>query len=265
MVSTLPANYARDALLRELHRAYASLIVSFATSASTTSPAVSALGAAVGKSAAAVSASWKDIVEGSESLCGIYLSSATACRRCCTSVTTEEGRRELELAFVSLSWFYDYSSNTKRGGGDDATAEHSLRTSLLKTLSRLLANGIAQESHGKFEEDADEQLSNAMTLIQNVQSSSGEHNCALGDMLDADEDDDARGGGRERRRSSFVAALRSKFEAEDGSQPPQLQYLLAMLRASPKSNGKRPPPSGVAKTASTPRTERARNLSRSKA
>mmetsp|Transcript_41122 Transcript_41122/g.72350 ORF Transcript_41122/g.72350 Transcript_41122/m.72350 type:complete len:723 (-) Transcript_41122:72-2240(-) len=241
MMSTLPVNYVHTTLLHNLHHAYASLIVSFAKSASTTSPAISALSAMMGgaKSSTVVSTSWKDILEGTESLCGIYLSSVNACRCCCLSVSSEEGRHELELVFVSLCWFYDYSSN-RIDSGDVTAGEDSLQKSILITLSRLLVNGIVQSSI-KNEVDTDEQLSNIMTLIQNIQSSIGEYNCALGDMLDMDDDD-------LRKEQSFVTAIRSTFQAKDASQPPQLQYLLAMLRSSPKSNSKKPPSSIVNNT-----------------
>eukprot|EP00585_Thalassiosira_rotula_P003859 CAMPEP_0196133596 /NCGR_PEP_ID=MMETSP0910-20130528/2757_1 /TAXON_ID=49265 /ORGANISM="Thalassiosira rotula, Strain GSO102" /LENGTH=633 /DNA_ID=CAMNT_0041393339 /DNA_START=91 /DNA_END=1989 /DNA_ORIENTATION=- len=277
MISTLPVNYVHDIMLHNLHHAYASLIVSYATSASTTSSAISALGIMIGKNNKSSSTtlngisttttttntttSWKDIMEGTESLCGIYLSSVNACRSCCLSVSSEEGRHELELVFVALSWFYDYSSNTttNNNNGKDNNGgmeeEDHLKKSILNTLSNLLIHGIIVQSSSKSnnnndEEDMDEQLSNIMTLIQNIQSSIGEYNCALGDMLEADAE--------VRREQSFVTAIRTKFEAKDASQPPQLQYLLAMLRASPTSNGKKQPPpssSNIANTTTASLTE----------
>jgi len=228
MICTLPEKYVHHTLLHDLHHAYASLIVSFTASASTTTPAISALRAMIGNSATAV-ASWKDVLEGTESICGLYLSSLTACR--CCSISSEEGRRELELIFVSLSWFYDYSS--KKKNTTDAVVAELPQKYILTTLSRLLINGIVPS----LEKNEVDTLGDIMTLIQNIQSATGEYLCALGDMLVMEEEKNAE--------QSLVAAIRSKFQAQGALQPPQLQYLLAMLRASPKSNAKKEPPSIV--------------------
>ena len=229
MMSNLPRNYIRTVLLHNLHLAYASLILSFATSSSTTCPAITAIGTIIGKSShhTATSISWKDIVEGTESICGIYLSSVYAC--CCECSSSEEGgtTAELELVFVSLSWVYDYISNDISSEMDGE--EDFMQKSILKTLSRILIHGLqVSSSEGKSEVDLDEQLSSIMTTIQNIQSSLGEYNCALGDMLDMNENE------------QFVTLIRSKFGSQE---PPQLQYLLAMLRASPKSDSKKSSPS----------------------
>jgi hypothetical protein len=84
----------------------------------------------------------------------------------------------------------------------------------------------------------DEQLSSIMTVIQNIQSALGEYNCALGDMLDNSDV-------QLKEDEQFDKALRNKFEASDMSQPPQLQYLLAMLRSAPKSSDKKPSSSTI--------------------
>ena len=159
MTSCLPANHLRGAL-RNLHHAHASLIVSFAASATTTSPAISSLGSMIGKPAV-VASSWKDIVEGAESICGVYLSSATACQSCCAS--SNGGRNGAELPFVSLSWVYDYLCSHN----EDEPREVAMQQLLLRTLSRLLVRGIVRglEESG---EDADDRLSSIMTLIQNI-------------------------------------------------------------------------------------------------
>ncbi|KAL7548793.1 hypothetical protein ACHAWF_012068 [Thalassiosira exigua] len=226
MMLSLPRAYVHDTLLRNLHFAYASLIMSFPTTTATASSDTSAISAMVGKGNAqsTVSASWGDIWEGTESLCGIYLSSVTACESCCLSVSTEEGRHELQLIFLALCWTYDVLS--KREDGKESSGE-AWKRNILKTLSRLLVHGLVKGS-GKTEneEDMDEQLSNIMTLIENIQSLAGEYSCALGDMLSLDDN--------ELGDASFVSALRTKFESEVAP-PPQLQYLLAMLRSSSKS------------------------------
>ena len=210
MMSSLPR-----ILLHNLHLAYASLILSYSKSASTMlCPAISAINAIIKKPLIKSSVSWKDIMEGTESLCGIYISSVNACQ-CC--------RGELDLVFASLSWVYD--SISKEKGGDS----NIMQTLILKTLSRLLVHGLLYNGKGEEEEESDVQLSNIMTVIQNIQS----YNCALGDMLNLN---DYLGG-----EQSFVNATLSKFEQKDASQTPQLQYLMAMLESSSKSSIKKLP------------------------
>ena len=230
MISSLPNKYMHK-LLQKLHLAYASMILSYATSASTTCPTLSAIHSMIGKSSHASSAiSEQDIIEGTESLCGIYLSS----QHCCMLNTSDDGSRtELELIFISLSWVYDYiTSNEKKSSYDDESSA-SIQTLILKTLSTLLIHGCGLTVGKSFEEDQDEQISSIMTVIQNIQSALGEYNCALGDMLVNSVDE-------MKEDEQFEKALCSKFEASDMSQPPQLQYLLAMLRAAAKSNDKKP-------------------------
>ena len=232
MISSLPVKYLQN-LLHNLHQAYASLIVSFAST--NTSSAASTLSSMIEISSNKSSnTSWKDISEGTESLCGIYLSSLNACQNCyLLPHSSEGGRHALELPIISLSWVYDYISNRKDGENETiADSTQIMQNLIVKTMSRLLVHGIVT-STGKSEEDIDEQLSNIMTLIQNIQSSIGEYNCALGDMVNLKE--------VELGEQSFMMALCSKFEAKDASQPPQLQYLLAMLRSSPKSDSNTAP------------------------
>jgi hypothetical protein len=225
MMATLPRKYVHSVLLHNLHLSYASMVASFATSEhSPPSPAISSIRSMIAKSHPTVSIiSWNDIIEATESLCGIYISSVNACQCCCLTIPPEEGRYELELAFVSLSWVYDYVSNKK--GGGDAPGGDPMKKSILRTLSSMLLYGIVISS-GKSEEDTDDQLSSIMTVIQNIQSLLGEYNCALGDMLDLE--------------NEFQATLSSKFHAKGASPPPQLQYLLAMLRSSPRSKVPQP-------------------------
>ena len=88
MIANLPRNYVHDVLLHSLHISYASLIVSFAsTSSSSTSlqsPNISTLRKMLGKSnyIECTTSSWKDILEGTQSLCGIYMASVNACQCC---------------------------------------------------------------------------------------------------------------------------------------------------------------------------------------
>ena len=260
MISNLPPNYVNDALLHNLHHAFASLILSYGKSSSattTSSPAIiSALSTMIGKQPnllSSVSYSFKDVVEGTESLCGIYLSSITACRNiCCNmSLASKEGRQALELPFVSFSWVYDYllsnnNNNAAEEEDDDDGALLTMQKCILNTLSRLLVHGIIEQkssttkNNNEEEEEMDEEISNIMNVIENIQSSIGEYNCALGDMLAIREE-----GETGEQQQSFVTALLSKFQSKDGSQPPQLQYLLAMLRASPKSTDRKKSPSSI--------------------
>jgi hypothetical protein len=115
------------------------MILSYATSASTTCPTLSAISSMIGKSshASATEISEQDIIEGTESLCGIYLSS----QHCCMLQNASDGsKKELELIFISLSWVYDYiASNEKKSSVDESSA--CMQTLILKTLSSLLIHG----------------------------------------------------------------------------------------------------------------------------
>ncbi|KAL3761875.1 hypothetical protein ACHAWU_009040 [Discostella pseudostelligera] len=195
------------------------------------SSAISTLVDMVGKSYIESDSSWSDILEGTQSLCGIYMSSMNACRCCCyftsDSSDEEEMYHELILAVVSLAWVHNYLLlSNKKLGDDTLNDEDEMQRIILRTLSRMLKYGLVN-SFGKSEVDMEEQLSSIMTVIQNIQSAVGEEDCTLGDMLHLDED--------KLGEESFISAICSKFEANDSSQPPQLQYLLDMLKSFPKS------------------------------
>lgn len=239
MIASLPRNYVHDVLLHSLHVSYASLIVSFAmipttssSPSSLNSSAISTLVAMLGTSYIESDSSWYDILEGTQSLCGIYMSSMNACRCCCyftnSESSDEEGmHHELVLVVVSLAWVHNYLLlSNKKLGDDTLNDEGGMQITILRTLSRMLKYGLVN-SFGKSEVDMEEQLSSIMTVIQNIQSAVGDEDCTLGDMLDLD--DDSLG------EVSFISAICSKFEANDESQPPQLQYLLDMLKSFPKS------------------------------
>ena len=162
---------------------------------------------------------WRDVIEGAESLVGIYMSSDAVCRSACLKNDTTE----VELSILCLAWVYDGLSSEK---GNESGK--SLCGLILRTIERLLVHGLV---HGLNTDDDDERLACIMNSVQTIQSNSGDHNCALGDML-------AAGDG-----CSLVDTLESRFSLGDGSQPAQLQYLIAMLRASPKgSQQARSPP-----------------------
>ena len=162
---------------------------------------------------------WRDVIEGAESLVGIYMSSDAACRSACLKNDTTE----VELSILCLAWVYDGLSSEK---GNESGK--SLCGLILRTIERLLVHGLV---HGLNTDDDDERLACIMNSVQTMQSNSGDHNCALGDMLAAGEG------------CSLVDTLESRFSLGDGSQPAQLQYLIAMLRASPKgSQQARSPP-----------------------
>ncbi|KAL3822675.1 hypothetical protein ACHAXA_009557 [Cyclostephanos tholiformis] len=236
VVSKLPRSYVHDVLLHDMHYSYASMITSFAAtstpSSRPSSPAISGIRSMITpiSQRPPESTSRDDIIEATMALCGIYISSPNACRCCCLSLTSEDGRYELELAFASLSWVYEYLlSTSEKGGGNDL--QHGgdiLHKSILKTLSRILLYGIVNNPGMSDEEDLDDQLSSTMTVIRNIQSLLGEYNCALGDMLDME--------------NEFIDAISSKYhQSKDApSLPPQLQYLSAMLRSSPRSKASRP-------------------------
>lgn len=226
MLASLPRNYMHDVILHSLHLSYASLVVSFAMSISLShSPAISALVERLGDSYIENSSSSKDILEGTESLCGLYLSSVNACQCCCLTNSSEEDTLELELAVISLAWVYGYLSNEKVR--NDAHDEDILQIIILRTLSRMLVHGMVIRP-GKSEVDMEEQLSCIVTVIQNIHSAVGGDDCILGDMLELEED--------KLGEKSFISAICSKFGATNASQSPQLQYLLAMFKSFPKSS-----------------------------
>jgi hypothetical protein len=236
MMSNLPMRYVQTILLHELHAAYAKLIVSFATSD------VSAISDMLGKSSGQISVSspsWNDIEEGTESLCGLYLSSAIACRYCVGDLVSSSSEsvttHELELVVVSLAWVYDHLSSQCGDGESSRTSTPSIQKCILRALSKLLVYGLVQPtSNNTSEEEMDEQLTTIMSAVQNIQSAGGEYNCAMGDVLEMEQSQDI----------SFVKALCSKFGSS--FRPPQLQYLLAMLRSFPSSKCTKPASKQVA-------------------
>ncbi|KAL7462107.1 hypothetical protein ACHAXS_002502 [Conticribra weissflogii] len=240
MVKSLPSNYVRSIILNQLHRAYATLILSFASSAPSSSPITSALKSVFGHSPvfdASNEISWNDVMEGTESLCGIYLSSPSACRVCAFSginetSSSQERSCELELFILSMSWVYDYISSLSENDKHIGNFK-KVSSIILETYSSLLVYGIVSDSDGLpsnnlCEEEAEAKLNVLMNLVQSIQSSVGDYSYAMGDMLDCQPRKGA---------ISFVDAITSTF-APNGSQPPQLQYLLAMLRSSPRSSAK---------------------------
>eukprot|EP00956_Cyclotella_meneghiniana_P036108 scaffold121612_cov37-Cyclotella_meneghiniana.AAC.1 len=90
LLSSIDRDYVRNVLLHELHVAYANLIVSFASSSSsssirdTTSSLTSLMTSTKSNYATKPLAECtaQDVIEATESLCGMYLSSITACRYC---------------------------------------------------------------------------------------------------------------------------------------------------------------------------------------
>ena len=149
-----------------------------------------------------------DVTEGAESLIGIYMSSDTVCQSACLKNDTTE----VDLSVLCLVWVYDSLSREKEN-----ESGRNLCGLILRTIERLLVHGLLDGLTG----DDDEGLGCIMNSIQTIQSNSGDHSSALGDML-------ATTG------CAVVDTLKSRYELGDGSQPAQLQYLLAMLRASPK-------------------------------
>lgn len=245
-----------DVLLHSLHISYASLIVSFAsTSSSSTSlqsPNISTLRKMLGKSnyIECTTSSWEDILEGTQSLCGIYMASVNACQ-CCSCYDcglTNNGHSypsdkdieeqggmyyELILAAVSLAWVHDCTSNNNYiGEVNTGLDDDEMQIIILRTLTRLLKYGLVINTVGKNEFDTEEQLSNILAVIQNIHSAVGDEDCTiLGDMLNLDEN--ALG------EETLLSAIRSKFGADNSASshppPPQLQYLVELLKSFPRS------------------------------
>jgi len=249
LLTCLPKRYVCDNCLHEIHFAYMSMLVSYAKQQHTL---VNPLAIFIDSHSADVeTVSYEDIIEATESLCGIYLASNTVCHYCCFGLGPKY--EELELVFVSLSWVYDNcfvvpannnnnSNNSDTNNGDTINNSGEkkekdailLQKSILQVLSRLLSTGmiIGQTTESS---NIDEQLSYIMTFIQNIQSSLGEYSIALGDMLDLVIHVDNN---NEEYFSSSM--LISKFHDNNDEAPPQLKYLLAMLRASPRSKKEEP-------------------------
>lgn len=247
LLSSLHRDYVRNALLHELHVGYANLIVSFASAAASSYPDTSSLTSLMASASNYASkplaeCTAHDVIEATQSLCGIYMSSNTACRYCGSFETANNGdessngsstttANELDIAIASFSWVYEYlllSLDASLG---------SLKECVLTTISRILTHGIVLPSTSTAISDhdsEDERLSAVMNTIQRIQSSVGEYSCVMGDMLHLEEEQ------HNSRNDSFLRALNEQFS--DG---PQLQYFKAMLRGFPRSNSK---PKSIATT-----------------
>ena len=218
---TLNGGYIRTVLLHELHLAYANLIVSFAANAKSSAisiPDESSLGLLMAEKTKYANnitiCTANDVIEATESLCGIYLASETACRYCGSfESSSNETSNELDIVFISFAWVYEYFLSSDQ-------SMIKIKENILKTISRLLVHGVVPETSNISE---DEQLSSIMNTIQRIQSSGGEDSCAMGDMLRMEEN----------CQDSFVKFLLDKFS--DGA---QLQYTMAMLRGFPHSDSK---------------------------
>ena len=201
LLISLGEEYVRS-MLHQLHAAYANLVVS----ASTTDTTLLRESMAKIPSYAmkTVICSPNDIIEATESLCGIYRSKSA-----CTyfaGLNCEAG--ELEIVLLSFFCAYDYFLM------NDTSI---MKNDVLGTISCILISNVDSMA---CDDSQDEQLGNIMILLQRIQSSDS---CAMGDMLQL----------AENRKDSFLNALTSKFA--DGA---QLQYILAMLRVFPKSDFK---------------------------
>ncbi|KAL3797631.1 hypothetical protein HJC23_013463, partial [Cyclotella cryptica] len=235
LMAALPEKYLQTFLLHELHVAFANLILSF----SSTSPSNNTISSTPDTfirsmltelpncESSPIACSSNDIIEGTESLCGIYLSSETACRCCCgldiSDLSNEAGPSELDILFASFSWVYEYLLSQSTKEDQHSIASNELKQSILKAMTMILVKGLVTPTANKSSED--EQLGTIMNIIQRVQISGGENNCAVGDMLHMEET----------QQISFVKALSAKF-----SDCPQLQYILAILRGFPRSDSKPP-------------------------
>ena len=263
LLSTLPTSLLTTVILHDINYAFGELIFSYASSHSVPSSTVllSSIGSMLPLRAHATKLSssytWEDVVNGTESICGIYLS-RLACAALLVPITIDDEEKDgnedrtklLQLVFLSLSWVYDClssSSDDNIGADNDADMEHSI----LHSLSRLLTIGLVRGS--SEDEDDDENLTNIMNTIQKLQASLGEYNCALGDMLDKEQQQQQQ---NDTSQDSFVNTLRSTFTSKDASQqqPPQLQYLLAMLRSSPRSSDDDAKPAAAAAVPSSTTT-----------
>lgn len=257
LITSLPKAYVCDKLLHELHFAYMSMLASYEKQHTLVNPLAISIESKFLRfppSIVETSVSFENIIEATESLCGIYLVSNTACHCCCFDLGPNY--EELELVFVSLCWVYDNyfivplndnsnddtnNGDTINNSGERIERDAVLQKSILHVLSRLLSIGmiIGQTTESS---EIDEQLSYIMTFIQNIQSSLGEYSIALGDMLDLVVGDD-----NNNEECFSTSLLISKFHHNindatniEQSLPPQLKYLLAMLRASPRSKKEEP-------------------------
>jgi hypothetical protein len=219
LIHSIGEQYVRTVLLHELHVAYANLIVSFASTSSVfpdTSSLRSLMEQTPGYASKITACSSKDVIEATESLCGVYLASDTACCYCGGFESSNGSSTELDIVFASFSWVYEYCST-------DASIVNT-KECVLKTISKILVHGIVSPTSKVISED--EQLSYIMNIIQRIQSAGGEYSCAMGDMLQMEE----------KQSKSFLKTLTSRFS--DG---PQLQYTMAMLRGFPRSDTKPAP------------------------
>jgi hypothetical protein len=292
LMRALPRGYVYGTILRDLHASHASLISSYDASDGGTTTTLMMMAHVPS------TISMRDILDATESVCGIYLSSTRACA-CCGGMDGDgddvpypprdyararggdgdgggecdgSGYELVASACVALSWVYErLSVDGKMDDDDDAVGvngkmddgikrrerqrrrvadDRIMSRSILRTMSRLLVYGVVcdpddadaggegDSGGGRDDDDeAEDRLSGIMNVVRNVQSSLGGYNTALGDMLDADFGDDG-----------LVAALSAKYGRGGGGSssstsppmPPQLQYLLAMLRSSPRRDGGMP-------------------------
>lgn len=252
LLSTIPSSHLSKVILYDVNYAFAELVFTYASSSSSNSP--SAVIASIGSilplrahtNKLSSQYTWEDVLHGTESICGIYLSKSA----CGALVLEEEGQQHdgtelLQLVFLSLSWVYDCLSSSD-GNGDANDTDIEMKDFILHSLSMMLRMGLIRSSkqiNGSGDEDDDETLTSIMNAIQNIQAALGEYSCALGDMLDKEQNE----------QDSFVNTLRSTFIAKDASQsqPPQLQYLLAMLRSSPRTSDDAKPAAIPLSTATT--------------
>lgn len=260
ILSTIPPSHLTTVILHDVNYAFAELVFTYASSSSNSpSAVVASIGSILPLRAHTNKLSsrytWEDVLHGTESICGIYLSKVA----CGSLVLEEEGQDDgtelLQLVFLSLSWVYDCLSGSDDNGDANNTDYFEMKGFILHSLSMMLRMGLIRSSKqiNGGDEDDDEQLTSIMNAIQNIQTALGEYNCALGDMLDKEQNDP----------DSFVNTLRSTFVTKDNasqSQPPQLQYLLAMLRSSPRSSDDAKPAAVPLSTATTEIESKPRQL-----
>ena len=250
LLSTIPPSHLTAVILYDINYAFAELVFAYASSSSHSPTAILAsIGSMLPLRAHAAKLSSKftfeDVLHGTESICGIYLS-RVACRALVLEEEGQDGSQLLQLVFLSLSWVYDCLTRSDDKGAEyDADVE--MKDFILCSLSMMLRIGLLSSSNQSSDEDDDEKLTNIMNTIQKIQEALGEYNCALGDMLDKEQNE----------QDSFVNALRSTFTSKDVSQqqPPQLQYLLAMLRSSRRSSDDAKQPAAIPSSAATTELE----------
>ena len=112
LLSSIDQDYVRNVLLHELHVTYYNFIVPFASSSlsSICDTASNYATKPLDECAA------QDVIEATESLCGKYLSSITACRYCGSFErdasnglgSDNSSVNELDIVFASFSWVYRY-------------------------------------------------------------------------------------------------------------------------------------------------------------